>query len=161
MAKFIGNELPDELYHRLSGDDLEPYAEKVILISTVDANGWPHPAMLSYFEVIAIDRHNIRLATYKNSNTASNLRRNGQLTLSIIDERVAYYIKGSAEELKHEMNCSPHISKLNMSVEQVLSDQAHEQREAGAYVAGGVTYKNADLAAAVLKAGEVLRELIG
>ena len=160
MAHFISNELSDDLYRRLAGNDLETCAEKVILICTVDANGWPHPAILSYFEVIAKDRRDIRLATYKNSNTTENMRRNGKLTVLVIDERVAYYIKGHAEELERAMNCSPHNSKLNLRVEQVLADDADQQFEAGMYVAGGITYKSPNLAAERQKAKEILRELL-
>jgi len=160
LAHFVSNELPDDLYRRLAANDLEACAEKVVLICTVDANGWPHPAMLSYFEVIAKDRRNIRLATYKNSKTTENMRRNGKLTILVIDERVAYYIKGHAEELEGAMNCSPHNSKLNLRVEQVLADDADQQFEAGMYVVSGITYKNPNSAAEQQKAKEILRELL-
>lgn len=160
MAKLIGQELPDDLYARLRGADLDAHAEKVILISTVDEQGYPHPAMLSYFEVVAKDRRNLRLAPYQNSGTTNNMRRNGKLTVSIIDERVAYYLKGHVTELSREMRCSPHLAKLNLRVEQVLADQANEELEAGAYVASGVTYKNSHLAAERLRAQAVLSELL-
>ncbi len=159
MAHFISNELSDDLYRRLAGNDLETCAEKVILICTVDANGWPHPAILSYFEVIAKDRRDIRLATYKNSNTTENMRRNGKLTVLVIDERVAYYIKGRVEELG-AMNSSPHNSKLHLRVEQVLADDADQHMEAGMYVTSGITYKTPNLAAERQKAKEILRELL-
>jgi len=160
MTKLIGEELSDELYQRLRGEDLEQYAEKVILISTVDEKGWPHPAVLSYLEVVAKDRRNIRLATYKHSGTTNNMRRRGKATLSIIDERLVYYVKGSVEELSEEMTCAPHNAKLNMRVEQVLADQANKQLEAGAYVASGVMYKNSNLAAEILVGKEILAELL-
>jgi Pyridoxamine 5'-phosphate oxidase len=159
LAHFVSKELPDDLYRRLEGNDLDACAEKVILVCTVDANGWPHPAMLSYFEVIAKDHRNIRLATYKDSATTQNMRRNGMLTVLVIDARVAYYIKGHVEELREAMNSAPHNSKLNLRVEQVLSDNADQSLEAGAYVAGGITYKNPNLAVERQKAKEILREL--
>lgn len=157
VSKFVGSTLTDELYRRLAGDDLEDHAEKAILICTVDGNGWPHPAMLSYWEVIAKDRENIRLATYKNSSTTSNMRRTGKLTILIVDERMAYYIKGSAEELAGEMHCSPQNSKLNFRVEQVLADESEEGFEPDAYIAGGITYKRV---VPPPGAGEMLRELL-
>jgi flavin reductase (DIM6/NTAB) family NADH-FMN oxidoreductase RutF len=160
MAKLVSQELTDDLYQRLSGQQVERHAEKVILISTVDANGWPHPAMLSYFEVIAKDRRNLRLAPYKDSASTNNMRRNGKLTISIIDERIVYYIKGTVEELSRQMKCSPHASKLNLRVEQVLVDQVQEPLEAEAHITGGVTYKGPNLAAALVSAKEVLRELL-
>ena len=141
MSKLVGDRLPDDLYRRLTGNDLQACAEKAILICSVDANGFAHPAMLSYFEVAAKDAHNIRLATYKGSSTSSNMRRNGKLTMLIIDTRAAYYIKGTIEELQAEMRCSSQNSKFNLHIEQVLADETNDESEPGAYLMSGVTYK--------------------
>lgn len=160
MSKSLGSELNDDLFQRLSGENLETFAEKVILIATVDNGGRPHPAMLSYLEVVARDRGNIRLATYKDSSTTENMRRNGKATISIIDKRVAYYVKGNVVELKQEMLCARHNSKLNLRVEAVLADEADEEFEPGAYVSSGVTYRNPNRAVEILKAREVIKELL-
>lgn len=160
MAKLVGTELPDDLYERLRGDRPEEYAGKAILLSTLDAEGWPHPAMLSHFEVVAPDRRNLRLAAYAGSSTAENLRRRAVATLSIIDERLAYYVKGRVEELRREMSSSPHNSSFNLTVERVLADEANEEYEAGAYVSSGVIYHNPDPAAEAEKGRVVLRELV-
>jgi hypothetical protein len=141
LSKLIGSALPADLFQRLSGKNLEAHAETAILICTVDAQGWPHPAVLSYFEVLARDDRNVRLAIYGNSSSAANVRRNGKLTILVYDDRVAYYIKGAVEELAREMHCSPENSKLNLRVEQVLQDEANEEFESGAYITSGVTYK--------------------
>ena len=133
--------MPDDLYRRLAGNNLQACAEKAILICSVDANGFAHPAVLSYFEVAAKDANNIRLATYKGSSTSNNMRRNGKLTMLIIDTRTAYYIKGSIAELEAEMRCSSQNSKFNLHVEQVLADEANEEFEPGSYILSGVTYK--------------------
>src|SRR5437867_10448579 len=77
MPRLISHELPDELYERLNGREIDKYLNHAVLLYTVDANGWPHPSLLSYFEIAAIDRKNLRLATYNNSNTTENMRRNG------------------------------------------------------------------------------------
>ena len=160
MSKLIGDELPGDLYQRLLGNDLEQSAEKVILLATVDEGGWPHLAMLSYFEVIAKDQRNLRLATYNNSRTTRNMRANGKATISIIDERTVYYIKGNVEEIIREMECAPQNSKLHLRVEEVLADAANEEFESGAYVASGVTYKNPGRTQQLQSAREILRELL-
>ncbi len=157
MSKPVGNQLPEDLYRRLSGDDLEACADKAIPICTVDSRGWPHPAMLSYFEVVAKDRRNLRLATSKDSTTAKNMRRNGKLTVLVVDERVAYYIKGTVQELAPQMSCSPESAKLNLRVEEVLADAANEEYEAGVYLTSGITYKRP---AAPSQAREILKELL-
>jgi len=160
MSKLVGNKLPDDLYWRLLGNDLEQNVEKVILLATVDEGGWPHLAMLSYFEVIAKDPQNLRLATYKNSGTTRNMRANGKATISIIDRRSVYYIKGKVEEIARAMLFAPQNSKLHFRVEQVLADAANEEFEPGAYVASGVTYKNPGRNQQLQTAREVLRELL-
>jgi len=160
MSKLVGDQLPDDLYQRLLGNDLEQSAEKVILLATVDEGGWPHLAMLSYFEVIAKDRRNLRLATYKNSRTTRNMRTTGKATISIIDERTVYYVKGNVAEIIREMECAPQNSKLHFRVEQVLADAANEEFEPGAYVATGVTYKNPGRTQQLQVAREILRELL-
>ncbi|HJZ68174.1 MAG TPA: pyridoxamine 5'-phosphate oxidase family protein [Blastocatellia bacterium] len=158
MSKLVGAELPDELFRWLT--DLEANAGKIIMICTVDENGWPHPAMLSCLEVVAKDQSNIRLAPYKDSSTTRNMRRNGKLAMMIIDERVAYYIKGTVEELQRDMDSSPHVSKLNLKVEQVLTDHVDEQLERGAYVAAPPTYRDPNLAMRIAEARVVLKELL-
>lgn len=158
MAKLVGGELPDELFRWLN--DLDANAEKIIMACTVDEGGWPHPAMLSCLEVVAKDLNNIRLSPYKQSSTTSNMRRNGKLTMMVIDERVAYYIKGTVVELQRHMRSSPHLSKLSMSVEQVLTDQADEQLESGVFVAAGPIYKDPNLASRIAEAKVVLKELL-
>ena len=142
MPKFVSNELPEDLYTRLSGRFVDRYLDQVILLYTVDKNGWPHPAMLSYFEVAARDRTNLRLATYKESNTTATMRRNGKVTLSIFAERAAYSVKGTAEEIHREMRSVSRNTMFNVAIDQVLVDQADPVLEPGAYIAAGVVCAN-------------------
>jgi hypothetical protein len=160
MSKLVGDQLPDDLYERLLGNDLEQHAEKVILLATIDEGGWPHLAMLSYFEVIAKDQRNLRLATYNNSGTTRNMRANGKATISIIDERTVYYIKSKVEEIARAMVLAPQNSKLHFRVEQVLADAANEEFEPGAYVASGVTYKSSGRVQQLQTARKILGELL-
>ena len=141
MSKIIGNRLPEVLLQKLSGKDIQSVAEKAVPVCTVDSAGWVHPAMLSYFEIVAPDAENLRLAIYKDSSTASSLRRNGKLTILFVDERMAYYVKGTATEVVHQMSSAPYNSKFNFRVEQVLADAANEEFEPGVYITSGITYR--------------------
>jgi hypothetical protein len=141
VSKIVGTKLPEDLYQRLSGNNLKAYSNTAILVSTVDKGGWPHPAILSYFEVIAKDHANVRLAIYRDSTTVANICRNSKLTMLVIDERIAYYVKGMAEQIAFQMSCSPFNSKLNLHIEQVLSDEANEEFEPGAYITTGIRYE--------------------
>ncbi len=159
MSRKLGNTLPADLVARLAGSNLEPVASKVIQIVTVDAGGWPHAALLSYFEVVAMDPARVRLATYANSTTSANMRRNGKVTLVVIDERVAYYVKGHAVELSWSMRATDWNAAFECRVADVTADEANEEREPGAYVASGVTYHNPQRAAELARGRAVLAEL--
>lgn len=161
MSRSLGARLPADLLERLSGRDLGAVASKVIQIFTVDAAGWAHPALLSYFEVIAIDAARIRLATYSTSTTSGNMRRSGKLTLVIIDTRVAYYVKGHAVELAPAMRATSWNAAFECVVDDVLVDEVDETYEPGAYVSSGVTYYNPQRGADLDRARAVLAELVG
>jgi hypothetical protein len=143
MSKLVGNGLPDDLYKRLAGNNLQAYAGKAILICSVDADGLPHPAMLSYLEVVAKDELNIRFAAFTSGSTTNNIRRNGKLTMLILDARTAYYVKGTAKELATQMSNAPHNSKLNLRVHHVFADETNDAIEPAAYLLTGVTFKRA------------------
>lgn len=160
MTRLVGNELPPDLLRRLSPDQLERHADKILLILSVDAAGWPHPAMLSHCEVVARDAHNVRLATYADSNTTANLRRDGRLTMVIVDEGIAYYLKGTVHELRARMTTAPHNALFNFQVERVLADHADVAREGEAAIAGGMTYGDPDLSARLASARMMFGEML-
>lgn len=141
MAQALGNTLPDVLLERLSGRDLPAGMGKAILITTTDPQGWPHPALLSYGEVVAVDARRLRLATYRTSGTSGNMRRDGKLTVCLIDEGMAYYVKTRVREEQDPMPGFPELARFEATVEQVLVDQAREDLEPGAGVTGGITFR--------------------
>jgi hypothetical protein len=160
MSTRLGAELVPDLQERLSGADLDRSAGKVILLLTVDAEGWPHPAMLSYFEVAAKDAHNVRLAVHSSSTTTTNVRNNGKLTAVIVDERVAYYVKGTGTVLAATMTAARESAKLNLRVEHVLADLPDPWFEPGSYISSGITYLNPHRASELDRAHRVLAELL-
>jgi hypothetical protein len=160
MATRLGAKLVPDLQDRLSGANLDRSAGKAILLLTVDAEGWPHPAMLSYCEVAAKDAQNVRLAVYSSSTTTANVRENGKLTAVIVDERVAYYIKGTGSVLAPAMTAARENAKLNLRVEHVLADHPDPRFERDAYISSGITYRNPDRASALDRAHRVLAELL-
>jgi hypothetical protein len=159
MSRALGSELPADLLERLSGRHLEPLATKVVQLFTMDAAGWPHAALLSYFELVATDARHIRCATYANSTTSANMRRSGKVTFVIIDHRVAYYVKAYAVEIAPAMQAVQWNAAFDCRVEQVLADETNEEYEPGAYIAGGVTYYNPQRGAEMERARAVLAEL--
>jgi len=135
MSRLIGKELTAELFDRLRGEEVSSKAGKAIVVVTVDENGWPHPAMLSYYEVIAKDRSTIDLAIGKTSTTSKNLRRTGSITLLVTDSGMNYYLKGKAREIKESMEGVPFMSLFRVEIEHLLEDQ-----EPDALITSGVTF---------------------
>ncbi len=135
MSQLLGKGLSEELFNHLNGEDMATRVGKAIVIVTVDEQGWAHPAMLSYHEVVAKDRSSVDLAVGKTSTTASNLRRTGKITLLVTDKGMNYYLKGIAQELKKSMAGVPFMSLFRVALEQLLEDQ-----EPDAAIMNGVTF---------------------
>lgn len=135
MSQLLGKQLTEALLQRLSAGDVSAYEGKIIPIFTLDASGWPHPALLSYYEVVAKNLSSLDTALWKNSSTANNLRQTGKLTLMISDKGINYYIKGTVKELEAEMAGAPQVSRFRITVEHLLEDQ-----EPNAEITSGLTY---------------------
>ncbi|MGH7823858.1 MAG: hypothetical protein ACREQ7_01590 [Candidatus Binatia bacterium] len=135
MSRLVGNELTEALFERLSGQSVTAHEGKIIPILTLDESGWPHPALLSYYEVVAQNLCDIDMALWKNSSTARNLRQTGKVALMITDKGVNYYLKGKVKELELEMAGAPQVSRFRVTVEHLLEDQ-----EPNAEITSGLTY---------------------
>jgi hypothetical protein len=136
MSQLLGNELTQELWSRLDGRDVESHEGKIIPIFTVDESGWAHPALLSYYEMVAKNPRTIDMALWKNSSTAVNLKQTGKVTLMISDHAVNYYLKGTVDQTQAEMTGTPAVSRFRITLEQVIEDQ-----EPNAEITTGLTYR--------------------
>lgn len=79
-------QLPEALMRYLDGGDLlnKPQA---LRLATVDAAGWPHAALLSAGDMLAVSPQRLRFALFAQSTTAANLARDGRMTLSLALDR--------------------------------------------------------------------------
>jgi len=135
MSKFLGKLINEELLVRLSGKDIGSKEGKAIIVVTVDEQGWAHPAVLSYYEIVAKSEGQIDIAVGKTSTTGKNLRRTGKITLLVTDAGINYYIKGGAQESRESLGAVPFMSLFRVEVAQLLEDQ-----EPGAMITSGVTF---------------------
>ena len=136
MSRLVGKELTAALFERLRGQNVATHEGKIIPIFAIDESGWPHPALLSYYEVVAKDSKSLDIALWKNSSTAQHLRQNGKITLLITDQGINYYLKGTVKELQTEMPGIPLQSRFRITAEQLLEDQ-----EPNAEITTGLTYR--------------------
>ncbi len=139
MSRDLGGEMPEVVRARLDGRDVRAFMGRAHLVVTVDAQGCPHPAMLSHGELLATSPREIRVATYKSSGTANNMRRSGHFTLCFVDAGMACYVKGRAEELP-PMADFPKLARVRVAVEQVLEDYSQADIEGDARILGGITF---------------------
>jgi hypothetical protein len=136
MSQLLGKELTPALLQRLSGSQVESHEGKIIPIFTIDDAGWAHPALLSYYEVVAKNSSTLDMALWKNSSTANNLRKTGKITLMVNDQGMNYYLKGSVQELQYEMTGAAPVSRFRITLDHLIEDQ-----EPNAEITTGLTYR--------------------
>ena len=140
MSKELGNELPDDLFNAIRSGVAGARSGAAVVVSTVDAEGWAHPALLSYAEVTASGRSSLRTVTYADSRTTANMRANGKITLIFVDDRMAYYVKGSATEVSSRTDTPAGFATMDVTVHAVLAD-APGPGEGGAAITSGITFR--------------------
>jgi hypothetical protein len=142
MATVLGSRLPDEIIARL-GAGRAAMEGTAVPICTIDAAGFPHPAMLSYAELAADTPESFRAAVYAGSTTARNLRERHRCTLLFVDAAITCYVKARLSGTE-----SPHPSAVGVAVfpcavESVLVDRVDTSREPDAVVETGITFRRA------------------
>jgi pyridoxamine 5'-phosphate oxidase-like protein len=143
VSRSLGQSLPPALQQRLFGRELPDRMGEAILIATIDTAGRPHPALLSYGEVVAVDARTLRFATYRESATAQNLRERGAMTFCLIAPGTAYYLKARARELAPRET----LSRFEATVEDVLADEARAELEGAITISSGIGFRVSDPAA--------------
>jgi hypothetical protein len=74
--------LPAAVARYLDGTDLLKKTQ-ALRLSTVDTAGWPHAALLSAGDMVAMPSGRIRFVLFPQSATTANLVRDGRLTLTL------------------------------------------------------------------------------
>jgi pyridoxamine 5'-phosphate oxidase-like protein len=127
--------LPLCAVEELSGEQLQARAGETICVSTVGEDGWPHAALLSTGEVLAVSATELLVAVWPSSNTSKNLRREGRLTLSLVADGALIYIRATATlEAEHQ-------TSLDLTVFRLQVEAVKEDRSTYADVTSGVTFR--------------------
>jgi hypothetical protein len=77
------NAVPTEVARYLDGTDLLSKTQ-AIRLSTVDPAGWPHAALLSAGDMVALSSERIRFALFPQSTTVANLVHDGRITITLV-----------------------------------------------------------------------------
>jgi hypothetical protein len=140
MTKLLGAKLPEALLVRLAAGRPLPGRDVAVPVCSVDAAGWPHPALLSYEEIEALGPSSLRVRVYAGSSTAANLRREGHLTLLFIDESGVFYVKARARQEAQTVVPSD-LDAFVLDVSAVLADAVDTSREPDARVTSGIRFR--------------------
>src|SRR5262249_17567213 len=93
MTRSLGRALPQALVDRFSQRDVAGLLGVALPFVTVDADGRPHPMLLSYLEIRAYDTRTVGLVIGARTRSARNLTERGTATLLAIEADVTVYVK--------------------------------------------------------------------
>ena len=114
VSRNIGSQLPLDLLSELSKESPRPSAIPLI---SVDQDGLPHVALVSYFELFLV-RRRLHFFIHRSSRTTKFLRTRRSCTLAFVHMDYVYYVKGWARWL-HD---SEQRSVFRLQVESVMQD---------------------------------------
>jgi Pyridoxamine 5'-phosphate oxidase len=139
MSTSHGSRLPAALLARLSQRDLPEHLGKGLPLVTIDAQGRPHPMLLSYLEVRAVDAGSLAVVIGAGGQSARNLAERGRASLLLIEPGMTFYVKASVVDGPLEVEDQPGLALFLLAVEEVLEDRA-TGREAGTQIVSGIRY---------------------
>jgi hypothetical protein len=141
MTRSLGAALTPALVDRLSQGDLRQHLGKALPFVTVDADGRPHPMLLSYLEVRAYDTGTIGLVIGAGTRSARNLSQRGAGTLLVVEPDVTVYVKMRTVDgpLPVAGSGAHDLGYFLLAVEEVLEDAAADW-EGGMRISGAIRY---------------------
>jgi hypothetical protein len=125
--------LPAAVAHYLDGANLLEKTQ-ALRLSTIDAEGWPHAALLSAGDMLAIPSGHIRFVLFPQSGTVANLARDGRFTLTLSLDGGMSELRMHARRLNHSSKEVP-LAFFEAEIEAVRRHVAFY-----AAVASGLTF---------------------
>jgi hypothetical protein len=139
MSQVVGRVLPQALFERLSQKDLGTRLGAALPLVTVDADGRPHPMLVSYLELRAYDVSTVGLVIHAGSDSARNLAERAVATLVIVEADVVAYVKLRRLDGPLAVAEDPRLAYFLLAVDEVREDAATAE-EAGARIVAGPRY---------------------
>ena len=137
MPRSLGDQLPDSLCRLLDGSELASREGLTFMLLTTDDAGWPHMALLSVGELVAIDVRTLRAGLWLHSSTSKNLTQAGRAMLTLIADGNGYYVRLAARRgADLELGAEGRLAYFVMQVEDVQEDSADY-----ATLTSGVTFR--------------------
>jgi hypothetical protein len=141
MTRSLGSALTEALVERFSQRDLGRRLGVALPLVTVDAEGRPHPMLLSYIEVRAHDARTVGIVMLAKSRSARNIVERGVATLLVVEPDVTVYVKLRAIDgpLPVEGGSDYGLGYFLLEVDEVLEDAAADW-EAGMRITAPTRY---------------------
>ncbi|NUU80331.1 pyridoxamine 5'-phosphate oxidase family protein [Paenibacillus xylanilyticus] len=143
-----------ELVEWLSGNQLEGKQHDAMQLLTVSEDGWPHQAMISMGEIIAISPDKLRLALWPGTQTSMNMNRTGKATLIAVHEYRLLYVRleiGVLPQLKESVHPRDRYEARVVSM--------RVDRAPYADITTGITFQLKDEKASITRWKETIAEL--
>jgi hypothetical protein len=147
-------EIPLELYQLLNGMDLETKQHEAMMLQTVTEDMWPHTAMVSVGEVVALSRTDLRLALWPGTTTTENMIRTGKALLVVIFSGKVHYVRLSLTRLAELPDARYPRECFSATVAAVREDVAKY-----ADIVSGVQINLKDSASVIKRWEETIEEL--
>jgi hypothetical protein len=141
MTRSLGRALSQALVERFAQRDLTRRLGAALPFVTTDADGRPHPMLLSYLEIRAYDTRTVGLVIGARTRSASNLAARGAATLLVIEPDVTVYVKLRAVDgpLPVAGAGEHRLGYFLLEVDEVLEDAAADW-EGGMRITSGLRY---------------------
>ncbi|MBM7645452.1 hypothetical protein JOD45_001663 [Scopulibacillus daqui] len=117
-------QLPANLYELLNGENLADKQHEAMMLLTMDESMWPHTAMISVGEIIAITPERLKLSLWPNTTTTNNIIRTGKAAFVVFFDGAAHYVKLSLEKLPELKGAKYHRERFAADIVSYKGDMA-------------------------------------
>ncbi|MCK2005654.1 pyridoxamine 5'-phosphate oxidase family protein [[Brevibacterium] frigoritolerans] len=117
-------EMPEEIFDLLNGKELVDKQHEAMMLLTVSEEGWPHTAMISVGEIVALSRKELRIGLWPDTSTTANVIRTQKATLVLFWKGKAQYIRLSLERLKALPNAQYKRERFHAKIIEAREDMA-------------------------------------
>jgi hypothetical protein len=139
MSRVIGRVLTPPLLARLSQSDLPSRLGAAMPLVTIDADGRPHPMVISYLELRAYDAATVGLVIQAGTGSTKNLASRDVATLVIVEPDVVAYVKLRRVDGPLPVAEDARLAYFLLAVEEVREDAAADA-EGDARIVTGPRY---------------------
>ncbi|KAF4325359.1 hypothetical protein G195_001009 [Phytophthora kernoviae 00238/432] len=137
-----------------NGENLEKKQHEAMQLLTVSEDGWPHQAMISMGEVIAVTPNLLRLALWPGTQTSMNMSRTGKATLIAVHQQSLLSIRLDVTSLLALREPVHPRDRFEAQVINIRVDHAPY-----AEITSGITFQLKDESGAITRWRETIEEL--